>query len=57
MWILILFAHVGVLGNTDSNSLTTAIYSSNAACERADKAAKTLASGTTKEIRYVCTQQ
>lgn len=56
MWILILFAHVGPLGQTDSNSLTTAIYSSSAACERAGKAAKTLAVGTTKEIRYVCTQ-
>ena len=57
MWILILFAHVGILGNTDSNSLTTAEYTSKVKCEVAGKAAKQLAAGTTKEIRFTCTEK
>ena len=57
MWILILFAHVGVLGMTDSNSITTAEFTSQATCIAAGKAAKSLVAGTVKNIEYACVQK
>ena len=56
-WILILFAHVGVMGDGNSNSLTTAVYSSAETCAAAGNAAKKLAKGSFKEIEWVCTKQ
>lgn len=55
MWVLILFAHVGPWGDTDSNALTVAQgFTTRAVCESAGNAAKHLADGTKKDIRYVC---
>ncbi|WP_146186000.1 hypothetical protein [Acidovorax sp. 107] len=56
-WILILFAHVGPMGDGNSNALTTAEFSSQQACEAAGKAAKAMAGGTVKRIEYVCAKQ
>ena len=54
-WVLILFAHVGVLGDGNSNALTTAgPFASKAACEQAGAAAKRLSKSTVKEISYTC---
>lgn len=56
-WILILFAHVGPMGNGNSNALTTAWYSTAERCQNAGKAAQKLVSGSVKNIEWVCTQQ
>ena len=53
-FILIIFAHVGPMGNGNSNALTTAEFSSKQTCEAAGQAAKRLASGTVKIIDYAC---
>jgi hypothetical protein len=56
-FILILFAHVGPMGSGNSNALTvTTPFASKAGCTAAGEAAKNLASGTLKEIRYVCVE-
>jgi hypothetical protein len=57
LWILIIFAHVGPMGDGNSNALTTVEFSSQQTCEAAGKAAKGLAAGSTKEIRYACVKQ
>lgn len=57
MWILILFAHVGALGNGNSNSITTAEYTSQQRCSQALGLAKDLTSGSTKTITGICTQK
>lgn len=54
MYILILMMHVGAMGSGNSNALTTAEFSSMSLCEAAGKQAKELASGTVKEIKFVC---
>ena len=56
-WVLILFAHVGPMGQGNSNSLATAVYSSAESCAAAGKAAKQMAQGTVKSIEWVCTKQ
>jgi len=56
-WILILFAHVGPLGQGNSNALTTAEYSTEATCKAAGDVARKMAQGTVKEINYVCTKK
>jgi maleate cis-trans isomerase len=55
-WILILFAHTGVMSSNDSNSLTTAIFATEQHCTAAGEAAKKMAAVTTKVIKYSCTQ-
>ena len=57
MWILLLFAHVGAFGDGNSNALTTAEFSSQTTCQVAGKAAKTLATGSVKQISFVCVQK
>ncbi len=56
-YILILMMHVGPMGNGNSNSLTTAEFSSKEKCEEAGKAATQLAKDTTKEIKYICARK
>jgi hypothetical protein len=54
-WILILFAHVGSLGNGNSNALTSVPgFQSEGACRAAGSASATMASGTVKIINFVC---
>lgn len=54
MWILILFAHVGIMGSGNSNAITTAEFMTQATCQAAGKAAVSLAGGTVKQISYAC---
>lgn len=54
-WILVIFAHTGMLSNNDSNSLTTAVFATEQHCIAAGEAAKKMAVGTTKVIKYSCT--
>jgi hypothetical protein len=53
-YVLILFAHVGPMGDGNSNTLTTQEFHSAKTCQAAGKAAKQLAQGTTKAIEWVC---
>jgi hypothetical protein len=53
-WVLILFAHVGVMGQGNSNALATAQFQSEKACIAAGEQAKAMARGTVKEIAFVC---
>ena len=64
IYVLILFAHVGLMGSGNSNALTTAErsrsdrdlaeFTSEATCKAAGDAAKAMAGGTVKNITYVC---
>lgn len=53
-WVLIVFVHVGIWGNTDSVALTNVPMASQEACEAAGSQLGTLVSGTKKEVAYVC---
>jgi len=53
-FVLILFAHVGPMGNGNSNALTVAEFTSQARCEAAGQAARRLANGSVKSIEWVC---
>jgi len=57
MWILILFAHVGPMGQGNSNAITTAQFSSQQTCQAAGEAAKRLVSGTVKSMEFACVKQ
>jgi hypothetical protein len=57
-YILILFFHVGTLGDTDSNTTTTVPgFTNKQECEQAGSDAKRLVNGTVKELNYVCVKQ
>lgn len=57
-FILVLFFHVGILGHTDSNATTHVHgFSSKEECLQAGKDAKTLVSGTKKDLEFVCLKQ
>lgn len=57
-WVLIVFAYVGPVSDNDSNSLTSVPgFTSVQECTAAGEAAKQLASGTTKVIRFACVKQ
>lgn len=55
MWILIVMMHVGIMGDGNSNALTSVGgFETKAACEAAGTASVKMAQGTVKEIKYVC---
>jgi hypothetical protein len=56
-WILILFAHVGPLGDGNSNALTTATFITEKKCIKAGEQAEKLTRGTVKTISFVCTEK
>lgn len=57
-WVLILFVHVGAMGDGNSNALTNVPgFATQAECEVAGKQSKKLTSGTVKSLEYVCVQQ
>lgn len=53
-YVLILFAHVGMLGDGNSNSLITQEFNSKERCEAALSQAVSMSSGSTKVIKGVC---
>ena len=58
MWILILFAHVGPMGDGNSNALTNVPgFTSQTSCVEAGKQSQKLVSGTVKSIEFVCVSQ
>ena len=55
VWVLVLFAHAGVMSNSDSMALTNVSgFRTEAACQSAGETSKRLASNTTKVIKYTC---
>lgn len=56
-WVLILFAHVGMMGNGNSNALTNVPgFKSEDSCIAAGRRAKLLANGSVKQISFVCVE-
>lgn len=53
-FVLILFAHVGPMGNGNSNALTTQEFTTAERCQAAGQAAKRLAGSSTKIIEWAC---
>jgi hypothetical protein len=57
-WVLIVFAHVGMMGDGNSNALTSVPgFASAQECQAAGAAVKKLAQGTVKSIDFVCVSQ
>ena len=55
VWTLILFAHVGALGDGNSNALTSVVgFKTQQACRAAGEQAKVMSSGSVKRIEFVC---
>ena len=54
MFILILFAHVGPMGDGNSNALTVVEFTTQERCMAAGKAAAGMAMGTVKNVNWVC---
>ena len=57
IYVLILFAHVGAFGDGNSNSLAMYEYTSKAKCEAAGRAAAGMSEGSSKVIKFVCTEK
>ncbi len=57
IYVLILFAHVGIMGDGNSNAITTQEFSDSTSCAAAGKAAQALVKGTVKEISFVCVKK
>lgn len=53
-WVLLIFAHVGPLGDGNSNALTTAYFENPTACKNAGEAFKKVSQSTVKKIEFVC---
>ena len=57
-YALILFGHVGPMGNGNSNTLAVLPgFTTQAECEIAGKAARNLVKGSVKELEFVCVKQ
>ncbi len=56
-FVLFVFAHVGPLGDGNSNAITSQEFNSKQSCEVAAKAVKEMARGTVKAIETVCVQK
>ena len=54
VFVLILFAHVGPMGDGNSNALTVTEFTTQDRCMAAGKAAGEMALGTVKNINWVC---
>jgi hypothetical protein len=57
LWTLILFAHAGMMSNTDSMALTQVPgFRSQQECQAAGKAAERMTTATTKVIKHTCVE-
>lgn len=54
VFVLILFAHVGPMGDGNSNALTVTEFTTQERCMAAGKAAAEMALGTVKNINWIC---
>lgn len=54
-WVLVLFAHVGALGNDNANALDHIPgFATKAECEEVGKIVSRMATGSVKKIDFVC---
>jgi hypothetical protein len=57
LWTLILFAHAGVMSNTDSMALTTVPgFRSQQECMAAGKTSEKMTTATTKVMKFTCVE-
>ena len=57
LWTLILFAHAGVMSNTDSMALTSVPgFRTQQECVAAGKAAEKMTTATTKAMKFTCVE-
>lgn len=56
-YVLILMVHVGLMGDGNSNALTTAIFSSKKNCEQAGEEAAKMSINTTLRIKFICAKK
>jgi hypothetical protein len=57
IYVLLVFAHVGLTGSGNSNALITQEFNSKEKCEAAAKEFSKLASGTVKSIETKCVEK
>ena len=57
IYVLLVFAHVGMMGKGNSNALVTQEFNSKEKCEAAISAYAKLAGGSTKEVNAVCVEK
>lgn len=57
IYILIIFAHVGMMGSGNSNSVTTQEFLNKEKCLVAKKVAEDMSSGSTKVIKAECVEK
>ena len=53
-WVLIIFFHVGPMGDGNSNATTTIEFKSSVMCEAARPKLDVLVKNTYKQVRSVC---
>ena len=57
IYILLVFAHVGMLGDGNSNSVTTQEFSSKERCLKGKEAFERMSAGSTKVIKAECVER
>lgn len=57
IYVLILFAHVGPLGDGNSNAITTQEFNSQETCMAAGAAAKKLVANSVKSMEFACVKK
>lgn len=58
IWVLVIFAHVGIIGSGNSNALTSVDgFKTKEACEAAGRAVKAMEDGTVKVVKFTCVQR
>lgn len=57
IYVLLIFAHVGVFGDGNSNSVTTQEFTSKENCEQAKKVFEGMSAGSTKIIKASCVKK
>lgn len=53
-YIMIIFAHVGMMGSGNSNSVSVANFKTKESCETARPQVESLSSGSTKIVKTIC---
>lgn len=56
-YVLIIFAHVGMMGSGNSNSVATQEFSSKEKCINAKEVAQSMSAGSTKIIKAECVEK
>lgn len=57
IYVLLVFAHVGMMGDGNSNSITTQEFASEATCKKAKEVFISMSSGSTKVIKAECVKK